>query len=607
MQLALPTKPHTNCNVFPYKGGQYASKPCTRISSHVSKKVRPCSIRSSAAPMPSSDQTATITRRSGNYKPSLWDFNFIQSLDSAYLGECYVKRASELKQQVNGMLQERAVEPVDQLELIDNLQNLGIASHFQDKIKQILETIYQRNYDINCATHQPNQIKDLYATALEFRLLRQHGFHVPQEIFDCFKNKKGDFKASLGDDTKGLLQLYEASFLLTEGESSLELAREFTTNLLQEKLQTNINDDNLSLLVRRSLELPRHCMLLRPNVRWFLDAYGRRPDMNPTVFELAKLDFNIYQANVQQELKHISRWWKETGLAEKLPFSRDRVVESYFWTIGIEPLEQGHERILATKIIMLETVLDDIFDVYATPEELHLFYNVIQRWDLESIEKLPIYMQIYFVVLNNTVNEIAYHILKQQGVVTIQHLRKAWMDLCKAYMKEAVWYNNGVKPGLKEYLDNAWISVGVPTFLYQVYFLVTNPIEKEATKYFDEYHNIIRGSSMIARLADDVATAGDELERGDVTKSVQCYMNETGASDEEAREAMRLLIWEAWKKLNTDRISSSCPFPEVFIQNVVNLARVGQSIYQYGDGYGYQHSETKNKDRIVSMLFDPVA
>ncbi|PIN19469.1 (-)-alpha-terpineol synthase [Handroanthus impetiginosus] len=603
MQMALPTKPHTNRYVFPFKGGQYVSKPHTRISSNVSKKVRPCSIRSSAIATPSSDQTATVSRRSGNYEPSVWDFNFIQSLNSTYTGECYAKQASELKQQVDGMLQEGAMEQVDQLELIDNLQNLGIAPHFQDKIKQILESIYQSNYG---ATHKPKQMKDLHATALEFRLLRQHGFHIPQEIFDCFKNEKGDFKASLGEDTKGLLQLYEASFLLTEGESSLEQAREFTTNLLQENLN-NIDDDNLSLLVHRALELPRHCMLLRANVRWFLDAYGRRPDMNPTLFELAKLDFNIYQANVQQELKHISSWWKETGLAEKLPFSRDRVVESYFWTTGIEPLEQGHERLLSTKIIMLETVLDDIFDVYATPEELQLFYDVIQRWDLESIEKLPIYMQIYFVALNNTVNEIAYHILKQQGVVIIPHLRKSWMDLCEAYMKEAVWYNNGVKPSLKEYLENAWISVGVPTFLYQVYFLVTNPIEKEATKYLDEYHDIIRWSSMIARLADDVATAGDELERGDVPKSVQCYMNETSASDEEAREAMRLLIWEAWKKLNKYRISSSCPFPEVFIQNVVNLARVGQSIYQYGDGYGYQHFETKNKDRMMSMLFDPVA
>ncbi|PIN07401.1 Myrcene synthase [Handroanthus impetiginosus] len=645
MQLALPTKPHTNYT-FPCKGGQCVSKPCTCTSSNVSKKIMPCSIKASATTTPSFDQTTTICRRCGNYKPSLWDFDFIQSLNGAYMGECYVKRASELKQQVNRMLQEGAIEQFDQLELIDNFQNLGIAPHFQYKIKQILESIYQSNYGIVCATatHQPKQIKNLHAKALEFGLLRQHGFHVPQEIFDRFKNEKGDFKASLGDDTKGLLQLYEASFLLTEGESSLELAREFTISIFLygiiiffvlksfnlgvkcfrryyihvetqnddfnrensqwneemkyrrsqhdviEKLN-NIDDDNLSSLVCRALELPRHCILLHANVRWFLDAYGRRPDMNPTLFELTKLDFNIYQANVQQELKHISRHDLYLYYAKRKSFYGNTDMSSFMYNIYIG----GHERILATKIIMLGTILDDKFDVYATLEELQLFCDVIQRWDLESIEKLPIYMQTFFVALNNNVNEIAYHILKQQGVVIIPHLRKTWVDLCEAYMKEAIWYNNGVQPSLEEYLNNAWISVAVPTFLYQVYFLVTNPIEKEAIKYLDEYHNIIRWSSMITRLADDIATAGDELERGDVSKSIQCYMNETGASDQKAQKAMRLLIWEAWKKLNTDRISS------------INLARVGQSMYQYGDGFGCQHFETKNKDRIMSMLFDPIA
>ncbi|KAL2483466.1 terpene synthase 02 [Forsythia ovata] len=106
--------------------------------------------------------------------------------------------------QVKMMLDE-AVEPLDQLELIDNLQRLGISYHFENEIKQILSVI-NRKYSKN---YQDSKINDLYATALEFRLLRQHGFNVSQEIFDRFKNEKGEFKPSLCDDTKGLLQLYE--------------------------------------------------------------------------------------------------------------------------------------------------------------------------------------------------------------------------------------------------------------------------------------------------------------------------------------------------------------------------------------------------------------
>ncbi|EYU18421.1 hypothetical protein MIMGU_mgv1a0244873mg, partial [Erythranthe guttata] len=157
-------------------------------------------------------------------------------------------------------------------------------------------------------------------------------------VFDSFKNKTGDFKASLNDDTKGLLQLYEASFLLTKGETTLELAREFSANLLRKKLNDDrIHDDEggiLLLMVRHALELPIHWRVQRPNARWFIEqVYEKSQHVNPILLELAKLDFNIVQSTHQQELKHLSSWWEQTELAKTLPFARDRLVENYLWTI----------------------------------------------------------------------------------------------------------------------------------------------------------------------------------------------------------------------------------------------------------------------------------
>ncbi|KAL8541809.1 hypothetical protein ACS0TY_002889 [Phlomoides rotata] len=57
------------------------------------------------------------------------------------------------------------------LELIDDLQRLGISYHFQEKINQILNRIY---------FEYETEKKGLYSTALGFRLLRQHGFKVSQ-------------------------------------------------------------------------------------------------------------------------------------------------------------------------------------------------------------------------------------------------------------------------------------------------------------------------------------------------------------------------------------------------------------------------------------------
>ncbi|KAF2318688.1 hypothetical protein GH714_010079 [Hevea brasiliensis] len=144
-------------------------------------------------------------------------------------------------------------------------------------------------------------------------------------------------------------------------------------------------------------------------------------------------------------------------------------------------------------------------------------------------------MKICFLSLQNSINELAFDILEEQGLHVIPNLKKAWVDLCKSYLLEAKWYYSGYTPSLQEYIDNAWRSIGATVILVHAYFLVKSPITDDALKCLEEYSNIIRCSSMIVRLADDLGTSSDELKRGDVPKSIQCYMHETGASEAEAR------------------------------------------------------------------------
>lgn len=72
--------------------------------------------------------------------------------------------------------------------------------------------------------------------------------------------------------------------------------------------------------------------------------------------------------------------------ARKLPFARDRMVECYFWILGVyfEPNYSLARRIL-TKVIAMTSIIDDIYDVYGTPEELKLFTEVIERFELLNI------------------------------------------------------------------------------------------------------------------------------------------------------------------------------------------------------------------------------
>uniref|UniRef100_A0A5B7B4V6 Putative (-)-alpha-terpineol synthase n=1 Tax=Davidia involucrata TaxID=16924 RepID=A0A5B7B4V6_DAVIN len=538
----------------------------------------------------------TPFRRSANYQPCIWDYDYVQSLSSDYVRETYKRQSEELKERVKMML-DKEIEPLDQLELIDNLQRLGVSYHFEDEIKRILKSIYN-SYNINDNWKK----EDLYATALEFRLLRQHGYNVSQEVFECFKDQTGNFKASLCEDTKGMLYLYEASYLLMNDESNLELAREFTTKHLRENLDDM--DQNLGILVHHALELPLHWRMLRLEARWFIDVYERRPDMNPILLDLAILDFNIVQTTHQSDLQYTSSWWKSTCLGEKMSFARDRLMESFFWSVGenFEP-QYGYCRRMSTKVNALITILDDVYDVYGTLDELELFTDAVERWDINAMEKLPDYMKICFLALYNTINEIAYDALIEQGSHIISYLKKMWADLCKSYLQEAKWYFNGYTPTLEEYVNNALVSVSAPVILIHAYVLVTNPITKEALECFDGDHNIIRWSSIIVRFTDDLGTSSDELKRGDVPKSIECYMHETGASEEDAREHIKFLIRETWKKMNEDRVANS-PFSETFTGIAVNLARTSHSMYLHGDGHGVQDRE--NKDRALSLFVEPI-
>ncbi|KAJ9139583.1 hypothetical protein P3X46_030307 [Hevea brasiliensis] len=524
-------------------------------------------------------------------------------------GEPYTTRVNKLKEEVKMML-ERATNPLDQLEIIDTLERFGVAYHYEDQTGTKLKSIYDNIIDKQRLKQEPH----LYATALQFRLLRKHGYNVPQEVFCSFMDLKGNFKASSCHDVKGLVYLYEASYLSLPGEAILEEAQKFSSKNLKAYLKKESNsstsgDDakNYHLnMARHALELPLHWRMQRLEARWFIDVYENSPDMKPILLELAKLDFNIVQAVHQQDLKRASSWWKGTGLGEKLGFVRARPMEGFLWTVGgvFEP-EYGYFRRILSQVGALITVIDDIYDVYSTLDEVELFTEAVARWDIIEMDKLPDYMKICFLALYNSINKIAFDSLKEEELHITPYLKKAWADLCKSYLLEAEWYHSGYKPSLHEYLDNAWVSISAPLLLVYAYFAVPNQITKEASECILDYPNIVKWSSLITRLADDLGTSKHEQKRGDNPKSIECYMHESGASEAAAREHIHYLISEAWKKINEYQIGNTAVFSQTFIRMAMNLARMSQCMYQHGDGFGAQNLETKN--RVISLLVEPVS
>ncbi|KAL6987039.1 lysase [Sarracenia purpurea var. burkii] len=366
---------------------------------------------------------------------------------------------------------------------------------------------------------------------------------------------------------------------------------------------SNDIDENLDILVRHALELPLHWRVPRLETRWFIDVYERRSDMKPILLELAKLDFNMIQATHQEELKYLSRWWKNRGLAEKLSFFKDRLTETFLWNIMVDFKPQGSNyRKNVTMVGSLLTVTDDMYDSYGTLDELELFTNAIERWDIAAMEQLPDYMKICFLAIFNTTNEIGYDVLRERSILVIPFLQKMLADLCKSHLVEAKWYNNGYTPSFEEYMNNGWISIAVPLAL-AVAHIFTNPISKEGLESAEKYSHLIWLASFISRLLDDLETSMDEIKRGDVPTSIQCYMHETGASEEDARQHIKSLIDDTWKELNDVRTTDSLNF-DTFIEVTKNMVRSFHCMYQYGDDYSSERGETK--DRILSLLINPI-
>ncbi|KAL3627586.1 hypothetical protein CASFOL_028949 [Castilleja foliolosa] len=539
-------------------------------------------------------ETGSITeaRRSGNYESTIWDDDYVQSLTSPYTGQEYETQAEKLKMQVKIIIDETK-NVLDQLEMIDHLQRLCLSNYFEDEVNKIMESIYQdKNVESN----------DLHFTALKFRLLRQHGYLVPQEVFSSFMDKDGNFKACLASDIKGILSLYEASYLSMENEKILDLAKEFSTHHLKERLD-QITDPSLVELVKHALELPVHWRVHKLEAQWFINVYESKLGSNIVLLQLAKLDYNMVQAKYQQELKQLSRWYKETGLTEKLGFARHRVVESFLWGLGFTPEPQfGYSREISTKITVLITLMDDIYDTYGTLDELEIFSDIIERWDINGLDRLPDYMRIYFLSLFNFANEMAYRVMKEQGINIISNLRKLWSELSRFYHLEARWFYSGYIPTTDEYLNQAWVSVSGPLALMHGFFSISKPINKTDLRVLEPYPGIIHWPSMILRLADDLGTSTDEMKKGDVHKSIQCYMHETGCSEEEAREYVKHLIDVTLKKMNKDILMEK----QIgnFSKAAMNLGRISLSVYQFGDGFGTPHLETK--ENMVSLLIEPL-
>ncbi|KAK8356214.1 hypothetical protein V6Z12_A05G340300 [Gossypium hirsutum] len=472
---------------------------------------------------PTSQSLNEEKHRSANYHPSIWDPTAIQSFTAPYTYELYATQLEDMEQTVSKLLASTN-DTAALLKLIDSMKRLGVAYHFQEQIQQPLN---QLNLDLNLVSN------NLSTVALHFRLLREDCYPITEDMFGKFKGGDGRFMGSLCGDVEGLLSLNEASFMAIQGEKILEEAKGCSSENLKnvigklEKVKAK--------QVQRSLEVPLYWSMERIEARNFIDSYAMDDSNNSVLLDLGKLDYNLIQPIYQQELKQLAEWWRELNFKEKLSFSRGRLMEIYFWATGLRFDPQYAKcRICFTKSAFLATVVDDIYDIYGSLEELECFTKAVTGWDVKAVQELPKYMRVMFSAISDFTNELAQQTLKDHGLDVLPYIKEQLTS------RKPDGFMGGQTPTFDEYIKNAWISIG-------------------------------------SLGGDDLGTSKAEMERGDIPKAVQCYMIEKGVSEEKARNHVKELISNSWKKINEEILDNR--FPRVIMNLSKNMARTAQCMY----------------------------
>ncbi|KAI3498879.1 hypothetical protein L1887_34665 [Cichorium endivia] len=474
------------------------------------------------------------------------------------------------------------------LDMIDALQKLCISHHFQDEIGSILKTLNTKISNANAYKHG----QSLYEVSLNFRILRQEGYYVPADVFANFKQKDGRFMEEIAQDVQGLIALHEASQLCIEGERILEEAADFSSHALNEMIPYLDEDEGFS--VKNTLEHSYQRTSSTFMIEKFIKYYA-----GSTMSEVAKLELAKVKVSHREEVDQISRWWKDLGLAKELKLARNQPLNWYLWPMaGLTGPSLSEERIELTKPIALIFIIDDIFDVYGTLDELTLATEAVKRWDINALEKLPYHIRICIQALYDVTNEISDKVYKNYGFDPKEYLKKAWTNLCEAFLVEAKWFASGQLPKADDYLKNGIVSSGAEVVTVHLFFLLGGATSKESASIIYDNKGITFCVAKILRLWDDLGSAKDENQDGHDGSYVSYYMKENdGCSIENARERVMEMISNTWKQLNKECLSPN-PFSATFTKACLNLARMVPIMYNYDEN----HSLPLLMDYIKSMF-----
>ncbi|XP_056166379.1 valencene synthase-like [Syzygium oleosum] len=479
------------------------------------------------------------------------------------------------------------------LKLIDQIQRLGIAYHLEIEIDEQLEQIHRSYFRFHYGDDD-----DLHTVALLIRLLRQQGYTISSEIFNKFKDSKGNFSKSLIAGVQGLLSLFEACHLGFPGNDKLNDAFAFTITHL-ESIDKGKASPNLKKQVRHALNQPIHEGIPRLEVRRYIPLYQEEPSHNDVLLSLAKLDFNSLQEqhidssnyNLSGAKYHL--WWKDSDVERKFPFARDRLVEMYLWMSGVyfEPEYEAAREIL-TKVAYVVSIIETSMMSMAHRKNWNsvISSELDLRWDVDAKDGLPGYMQVCYKILFDLYDEIGYEMKNQ----------------VRAYFAEAKWFHQNHVPTMEEYMPLALATFAVELLLVTLLLGMGDIVTKGAFDWllFGD-PKMVEVVKLVGRLMGDNAGHKFEQERGHGASSVECFMKQYGVMEEEAKEELHKQVADGWTDINEEMHRPIIILGQL-LKRILNFTRSMHVVYKEEIDL-YTHAGTKLKEHVKFSARRPIA
>ncbi|KAF2285862.1 hypothetical protein GH714_008471 [Hevea brasiliensis] len=114
------------------------------------------------------------------------------------------------------------------------------------------------------------------------------------------------------------------------------------------------------------------------------------------------------------------------------------------------------------------------------------------------------------------------------------------------------WRDEGYIPTMEEYMKVSLVTSCYPMLATTSFFGMGAIATKDAFEWVSSDPKILRASSIVCRLMDDIVSHEFEQKREHVASGVECYMKEHGVSEEEVMKLFRKQIANAWKDINEE-------------------------------------------------------